>query len=72
MNIIGKLGFFKKVDDTLGVYHTHMVAGVVGGMMTGILATTEGCAAFGLTNPGGAIDGNWKQVRLLFEGSTYL
>jgi Amt family ammonium transporter len=67
MNIIGKkVGFFKKVDDTLGVYHTHTVAGIVGGMMTGVLATTEGCAAFGLTNPGGAIDGNWKQVRLPF------
>jgi len=63
MNIMGKkLAFFRKVDDTLGVYHTHAVAGIMGGMMTGILATTEGCAAFGLTNPGGAIDGNWKQV----------
>jgi Amt family ammonium transporter len=65
MNIVGKrFALFQKVDDTLGVYHTHTVAGIMGGMMTGVLATTEGCAAFGLTNPGGAIDGNWKQVSL--------
>jgi ammonium transporter, Amt family len=63
MNIIGKkVRFFRMVDDTLGVYHTHLVAGVTGGMMAGVLATTQGSAAFGLTNPGGAIDGNWKQV----------
>ena len=30
--------------------------------MTGILATSEGCAAFGISNPGGAIDGNGRQV----------
>ena len=65
MNIVGKkLSIFRKVDDTLGVYHTHAVAGVTGGMAVGVLATSEGCAAFGLTNPGGAIDGNWKQVFL--------
>jgi len=32
--------------------------------MTGILATVQGSAAFGLTNPGGAIAGNGKQVWL--------
>jgi ammonium transporter, Amt family len=63
MNIMGKkLWLFQKVDDTLGVYHTHLCAGVLGGMMTGVFATAEGCAAFGLTTPGGAIEGNWKQV----------
>ena len=36
---------------------------VLGGFMTGILATVEGCAAFGITNPGGAIAGNGRQVR---------
>ena len=63
MNILGKkYWLWTYVDDTLGVYHTHLVAGVVGGLFTGVFATTEGCAAFGLTNPGGAIDGNWAQV----------
>ena len=61
-----KYWLWKYVDDTLGVYHTHLVAGTMGGMMTGVFATTEGCAAFGLTNPGGAIDGNWAQVLYIF------
>jgi Amt family ammonium transporter len=63
MNVMGKkYWLWTYVDDTLGVYHTHLVAGTMGGMMTGVFATTEGCAAFGLTTPGGAIDGNWAQV----------
>jgi Amt family ammonium transporter len=65
MNTFGKRwGAFRKVDDCLGVFHTHFVAGSLGGFMTGILATVQGSAAFGLTNPGGAIDGNGKQVWL--------
>ena len=62
MNILGKTKFMKFVDDTLGVFHTHMVAGFIGGFSVGLFATTEGCASFGITIPGGAIDGNGKQV----------
>ena len=63
MNVMGKkVSLFRKVDDCLGVFHTHAVAGVVGGFMVGILATVEGSAAFAITNPGGAIDGNGRQV----------
>jgi Amt family ammonium transporter len=54
--------FFRAVDDTLGVYHTHLCAGILGGMCTGLFATAEGCASFGLLTPGGAIEGNWRQV----------
>lgn len=65
MNIVGKkVSYFQKIDDTLGIFHTHCIAGFVGGFSVGLFATTEGCAAFGLTNPGGAIDGNGKQVWL--------
>jgi Amt family ammonium transporter len=38
------------------------VGSLVGGIGTGLFATSAGCAAFGLTNPGGAIDGNGRQV----------
>ncbi len=38
MNWLGTRGFFKRVDDTLGIFHTHAVAGALGGIMTGILA----------------------------------
>lgn len=68
MNYVGKkFKLFHKVDDTLGVYHTHAVAGFLGGIMAGLFATAEGCAAFGLTTPGGAIEGNWVQVYLNFK-----
>jgi ammonium transporter, Amt family len=56
------LAIFQHVDDTLDVFHTHFVGSLVGGIGTGLFATSKGCAAFGLTNPGGAIDGNGRQV----------
>lgn len=33
-----RLGFFQKVDDTLGAFHTHAVAGTLGGLLVGLLA----------------------------------
>jgi Amt family ammonium transporter len=49
-----------------------MIAGLLGGFMTGILATVEGCAAFGLTNPGGAIAGNGRQVWVQLVGALFI
>jgi len=73
MNIAGrKLSFFARVDDTLEVFHTHFVGALVGGIGTGLFATADGCAAFGLTNPGGAIDGNGKQVWLQIVGALFI
>ncbi len=37
-NKLGSRGIFRRVDDTLGVVHTHGVAGLVGGLLVGILA----------------------------------
>ena len=48
------------------------MAGLLGGFMTGILATVEGCAAFGLTNPGGAIAGNGRQVWVQLVGALFI
>ena len=73
MNIFGKkVGFMRSVDDVLGVFHTHFVAGIVGGCSTGIFATVTGCAAFGLTNPGGAIEGNGVQVGYQIAGACFV
>ena len=72
MNILGRKRPFTYVDDTLSVFHAHAVAGVVGGMAVGVLATKEGCAAFGITNPGGAIAGNWKQLWIQFVGALFI
>ena len=53
MNIVGKkVRYLRWVDDTLGIVHTHGVAGALGGFLTGLFATKEGCAAFGITNEG--------------------
>ncbi|MFA5730994.1 MAG: ammonium transporter [Acidithiobacillus sp.] len=72
MNLLGKTALFRKVDDTLGVFHTHAVAGLLGGIMTGLLATKAGCAAFSLSTPGGAIEGNWHQVWLQLVGAAFI
>lgn len=73
MNKLAKhIPYFRDIDDTLGIFHTHAVAGFTGGFMTGILATAEGCAAFGLLTPGGAIDGNGRQVWLQIVGALFI
>jgi ammonium transporter, Amt family len=70
MNYLGKTKLFKeKVDDTLGVFHTHGVAGAFGGLMTGVLASpnmivyvgSAGTASFAVT---GLVYGNAKQLGL--------
>jgi Amt family ammonium transporter len=38
MNWFQKLPFMTKVDDTLSVFSTHGVAGLMGGLLTGVLA----------------------------------
>ncbi|GAB2277670.1 Ammonium transporter [Dionaea muscipula] len=46
------------VDDTLGVFHTHAVAGLLGGLLTGIFAEPELCNLFlPVTNSKGAVYG---------------
>jgi ammonium transporter, Amt family len=37
-NWLGRTRLFQKVDDTLGVVHTHGVAGLAGGLLVGVLA----------------------------------
>lgn len=73
MNIAGRrMSLFAHVDDTLEVFHTHFVGALVGGIGTGLFATSTGCAAFGLTNPGGAIDGNGRQVWVQIVGALFI
>ena len=73
MNIFGKkVAFMRSVDDVLGVFHTHFVAGLVGGCATGIFATISGSEAFAITNPGGAIAGNGVQVGYQIAGACFI
>ncbi|KAG6640243.1 ammonium transporter 2-like [Carya illinoinensis] len=39
-----KSTLLQKVDDTLGVFHTHAVAGLLGGLLTGLFAEPQLCA----------------------------
>jgi Amt family ammonium transporter len=41
-----KSTLLQKVDDTLGVLHTHAVAGILGGALTGLFAEPHLCAFF--------------------------
>lgn len=73
MNIMGKkVAFFRNVDDTLGVFHTHCITGALGGFMTGILATDAGCVAFGCVDAGGAVAGNGRQVWVQIVGILFI
>src|ERR1700759_1806827 len=56
-NWLGTTRLFKKVDDTLGVVHTHGVAGLAGGLLVGVLAEpkiTEYLAGGGQNSVSGA------------------
>jgi len=72
LNVLGKTKLMYHVDDTFNLFHTHFVPGFLGGFMTGLFATAEGCAAFALTSPGGAIAGNGRQVWLQIVGALFI
>ncbi|KAK6120061.1 hypothetical protein DH2020_046191 [Rehmannia glutinosa] len=56
-----KLPILKKVDDTLGVLHTHAVAGILGGVLTGLLAEPKLARLFYLVD-------DWQHYIGLFYG----
>lgn len=41
-----KWSFMQRIDDTLGVFHTHAVAGLLGGATTGLFAEPVLCNLF--------------------------
>ncbi|KAF8018203.1 hypothetical protein BT93_H3181 [Corymbia citriodora subsp. variegata] len=48
----------QKIDDTLGVFHTHAVAGYMGGILTGLFAEPTLCSLFlPVTNSRGGVYG---------------
>lgn len=73
-----KSAFFQRVDDTLGVFHTHAVAGVLGGLLSGIFANptllkdfygTESKITYGPGFLYGLIEGNKMDgfLQLLYQ-----
>ncbi|XP_027360908.1 ammonium transporter 3 member 1-like [Abrus precatorius] len=67
MMILGKkLKVLENVDDTLAVFHTHAVAGFLGGILTGLFAEPRLCALFmSVTNSRGGVYGGSGGVQIL-------
>jgi Amt family ammonium transporter len=69
IRFLSRAPMFRNVDDTLGVIYTHGVAGLVGGLLVGVLAEpsiVEYIGIGGASNlPGkaGVIHGNWTLLR---------
>ncbi|GLJ29780.1 hypothetical protein SUGI_0588070 [Cryptomeria japonica] len=62
MIIHKKSALLQKVDDTLAVLHTHAVAGLLGGALTGLFAEPTLCSLFlPVTNSKGAFYGDGMQ-----------
>jgi Amt family ammonium transporter len=78
MNKIQTLPAMKKVDDTLGVFSTHGVAGLTGGLLTGILANPAMIVYVGTEKeaPGisttGWLYGNMDQFVLQVEAAAFI
>ena len=80
MNKLGQTALMKKVDDTFGVIHTHGVAGLIGGLMVGIVGNpamieyystqTTGKNAVSDVSVGGVLYGaGWTQLLHQAEGA---
>jgi Amt family ammonium transporter len=75
-NYLTRVGIFSRIDDTLGVMHTHLFAGAIGGLMVGLLADPNvivypGTGKTPSFSVGGLFYGNPKQfvaqvIALLF------
>jgi Amt family ammonium transporter len=78
MNKFQKLGFMQKVDDTLSVFSTHGVAGLTGGLLTGLLANPGMIEYIGTGKdaPGvavtGLLYGNPHQFLLQIYGAAFI
>ncbi len=72
----GKTWLFRKVDDVLGVIHTHGVAAIVGGIGTGILADPKMIEWYGTKGDSVSVTGwyygNFHQVILQIEGAAFI
>ncbi|HUW81057.1 MAG TPA: ammonium transporter [Acidocella sp.] len=76
-NWLGKTKLFRKVDDVLGVIHTHGVAALVGGIGTGILADPKMVEWYGTNSDQFAVTGAWysgsmHQVVLQLYGAAFI
>lgn len=65
----------QKIDDTLGVFHTHAVAGLLGGILTGIFGEPQLCKLFLpiISSRGGVYGGSGgKQILKQIVGGLFI
>jgi Amt family ammonium transporter len=79
MNKFQKTGFMTRVDDTLGVFSTHGIAGLCGGLLVGILANPDMLEYIGTEKeaPGVSVTGllygdTGNQLLLQLEGAAFI
>src|SRR5438874_9735676 len=79
MNKLQKTSFMMKVDDTLGVFSTHGIAGLCGGLLVGILANPDMLEYIGTEKeaPGVSVTGllygdTGNQLLLQLEGAAFI
>ncbi len=78
MNWLQKTSLMSKVDDTLSVFSTHGVAGLMGGLLTGVLANPAMLEYIGTdkeapgVNATGLLYGNPTQLLLQAEGAAFI
>jgi Amt family ammonium transporter len=76
-NKLGKTKLFAKVDDTLGVIHTHGVAALIGGLGVGVMADPK-MVEYLATGKDSAVSvtgwyfGNFHQLVLQFYGAAFI
>jgi len=64
---------YVQVDDTLGVFHTHAVAGFLGGLLTGLFAEPSLCRLLlPVTNTKGAFYGDGMQFVKQLVAATFV
>jgi Amt family ammonium transporter len=79
MNRLQRTNFMMKVDDTLGVFSTHGIAGLTGGLLVGILANPDMLEYIGTEKeaPGVSVTGllygdTGNQLLLQLEGAAFI
>jgi ammonium transporter, Amt family len=78
MNKFQKTSFMMKIDDTLSVFSTHGVAGLMGGILVGVFANPDMLQYIGTdkeapgVNVTGLLYGNAAQVLTQIEGAAFI
>ena len=74
MNKLQKTALFQKVDDTLSVFSTHGVAGLMGGLLVGVLADPNMLVYYGTGSnaPGVNVTGGLHQLLLQAEAGGFI